>query len=193
MLMLRVLVIDESRTRAAEICAGLALAGHQVAAVLASSADLSAQIEAIRPDVILIETDAPSRDTLENLAVMNAAMPRPVIIFAQEGDQETIRAAVKAGVSTYVVDGLDPQRLKSVIDVAVASFDEHQALRTELAAATKKLSERKLIDRAKGLLMKSRGMDEAEAYAALRKLAMERAKPMAAVAQDLIDMAKYLL
>lgn len=191
--MLRVLVIDESRTRAAEICAGLALAGHQVAAVLASSADLSAQIEAIRPDVILIETDAPSRDTLENLAVMNAAMPRPVIIFAQEGDQETIRAAVKAGVSTYVVDGLDPQRLKPVIDVAVASFDEHQALRTELAAATKKLSERKLIDRAKGLLMKSRGMDEAEAYAALRKLAMERAKPMAAVAQDLIDMAKYLL
>ncbi|NMG73292.1 ANTAR domain-containing response regulator [Aromatoleum diolicum] len=191
--MLRVLVIDESRTRAAEICAGLALAGHQVAAVLASSADLSAQIEAIRPDVILIETDSPSRDTLENLAVMNAAMPRPVIIFAQEGDQETIRAAVKAGVSTYVVDGLDPQRLKPVIDVAVASFDEHQALRTELAAATKKLSERKLVERAKGLLMKSRGMDEAEAYAALRKLAMERAKPMAAVAQDLIDMAKYLL
>ena len=193
MVMLRVLVIDESRSRAAEICAGLALAGHQVAAVLASSADLSAQIEAIRPDVILIETDSPSRDTLEHLAVMNAAMPRPVIIFAQEGDQETIRAAVKAGVSTYVVDGLDPQRLKPVIDVAVASFDEHQALRTELAAATKKLSERKLVERAKGLLMKSRGMDEAEAYAALRKLAMERAKPMAAVAQDLIDMAKYLL
>ncbi|MCC4115169.1 ANTAR domain-containing protein [Aromatoleum toluclasticum] len=191
--MLRVLVIDESRARAAEICAGLALAGHQVAAVLASSSDLSAQIEAIRPDVILIETDAPSRDTLENLAVMNAEMPRPVIIFAQEGDQETIRAAVKAGVSTYVVDGLDPQRLKPVIDVAVASFEEHQALRSELAAATKKLSERKLIDRAKGLLMKSRGLDEAEAYATLRKLAMERAKPMAAVAQDLIDMAKYLL
>lgn len=191
--MLRVLVIDESRARAAEICAGLALAGHQVAAVLASSADLTAQIEAIRPDVILIETDSPSRDTLENLAVMNAAMPRPVIIFAQEGDQDTIRAAVKAGVSTYVVDGLDPQRLKPVIDVAVASFEEHQAVRAELAAATKKLSERKLIERAKGLLMKSRGMDEAEAYAALRKLAMERAKPMAAVAQDLLDMAKYLL
>ncbi|HJV27031.1 MAG TPA: ANTAR domain-containing protein [Aromatoleum sp.] len=191
--MLRVLVIDESRSRAAEICAGLALAGHQVAAVLASSADLTAQIEAIRPDVILIETDSPSRDTLENLAVMNAAMPRPVIIFAQEGDQDTIRAAVKAGVSTYVVDGLDPQRLKPVIDVAVASFEEHQSVRAELAAATKKLSERKLIERAKGLLMKSRGMCEEEAYAALRKLAMERAKPMAAVAQDLLDMAKYLL
>lgn len=191
--MLRVLVIDESRSRAAEICAGLALAGHQVAAVLASVSDLSAQIESLRPDIILIETDSPSRDTLENLAVMNAAMPRPVIIFAQEGDPETIRAAVKAGVAAYVVDGLDAARIKPVIDVAVASFDEHQALRTELASATKKLSDRKLIERAKGMLMKSRGMDEEAAYVALRKLAMERAKPMAQVAQDLIDMAKYLL
>lgn len=191
--MLRILIIDESRARAAELCSALVMAGYQVAAVLPSVLDLTAQIEAIRPDVILIETDSPSRDTLENLAVMNAAMPRPVIIFAQEGDQDTIRAAVKAGVSTYVVDGLDPQRLKPVIDVAVASFEEHQSVRAELAAATKKLSERKLIERAKGLLMKSRGMDEAEAYAALRKLAMERSKPMAAVARDLLDMAKYLL
>lgn len=191
--MLRVLVIDESRSRAAEICAGLALAGHQVAAVLADVTNLTAQIESIRPDVILIETDSPSRDTLENLAVMNSAMPRPVIIFAQEGDASTIRAAVKAGVAAYVVDGLDAGRLKSVIDVAVASFEEHQAVRAELATATKKLSERKVIERAKGLLMKSRGLDEAAAHATLRKLAMERAKPMAQVAQDLIDMAKFLL
>ncbi len=191
--MLRVLVIDESRSRAAELCAGLALAGHQVAAVLASSADLTAQIEELRPDVILIETDSPSRDTLENLAVMNAAMPRPVVIFAQNGDTDTIRAAVKAGVAAYVVDGLAPSRLKSVIDVALARFDEHQGIKAELAAVTKSLSDRKLIERAKGLLMKSRGLDEEAAHAALRSLAMERAKPMAQVAQDLIDMAKYLL
>lgn len=191
--MLRVLIIDESRSRAADLCAGLVLAGHQVAAVLPSSAALSGQIEALCPDIILIETDAPSRDTLENLAVMNAAMPRPVIIFAQEGDTDTIRAAVKAGVAAYVVDGLDPARLKPVIDVAIASFEEHQAVRAELAVATRKLSERKLIERAKGLLMKARGLDEAAAHAALRKLAMERAKPMAVVAQDLIDLAKYLL
>lgn len=191
--MLRVLVIDESRARAAELCAGLALAGHQVAAVLGSAADLTAEIEALRPDVILIETDSPSRDTLENLAVMNSAMPRPVIIFAREGEPDTIRAAVKAGVAAYVVDGLDPSRLKPVIDVAVAQFEEHQAMKTELAAATKKLSERKLIERAKGILMKSRQLDEEAAYAALRKLAMERSKPLAQVAQDLIDMAKYLL
>lgn len=191
--MLRVLVIDESRSRAAEICAGLALAGHQVAAVLSDVVNLTAQIESIRPDVILIETDSPSRDTLENLAVMNSSMPRPVIIFAQEGDATTIRAAVKAGVAAYVVDGLDAARLKPVIDVAVASFEEHQAVRAELATATKKLSERKVIERAKGLLMKSRGLDEAAAHATLRKLAMERAKPMAQVAQDLIEMASLLL
>jgi response regulator NasT len=191
--MLKILVIDESCSRAAEICSGLALAGHHVAAVLPSAVDLSGKIEELRPDVILIGTDSPSRDTLENLAVMNAAMPRPVIIFAQESDHETIRAAVRAGVSAYIVDGLDPARLKPVIDVAIASFDEHQSVRAELAAATKKLSERKLIERAKGLLMKSRGIDEAEAHAMLRKLAMERAKPMAVVARDVIELAKYLL
>ena len=101
--MLRVLIIDESRTRAAELCAGLALAGHQVAAVLPTSQDLTAQIEAIKPDIILIETDSPSRDTLENLAVMNREMPRPVIIFSQEGDQGTIRAAYLYGNLAGVV------------------------------------------------------------------------------------------
>lgn len=191
--MLRVLIIDESRTRAAELCAGLALAGHQVAAVLPSSEDLTARIESIKPDIILIETDSPSRDTLENLAVMDREMPRPVIIFSQEGDQETIRAAVKAGVSTYMVDGVDPARLRSVIDVAVVHFEEQQALKQELASATRKLSERKVVEKAKGILMKTRGLDEEGAYAALRKLAMERAKPMATVAQDLIDMAQLLL
>lgn len=191
--MLRILVIDESRSRATELSAGLIQAGHQVAAVLSSALDLGKRIEEIRPDVILIETDAPSRDTLENLAVMNRAMPRPVIIFAQESDSQAIRSAMKAGVSAYVVDGFDIARLKPIIDVAVARFEEHQSLKKELADATRKLSDRKIIDKAKGVLMKTRGLDEEQAYAALRKLAMERAKPMAAVAQDLLDMASLLL
>lgn len=191
--MLRILVIDESRSRAAELSAGLIQAGHQVAAVLSSALDLSARIEEIKPDVILIETDAPSRDTLENLAVMDRAMPRPVIIFAQDSDTQVIRSAMKAGVSAYVVDGFDIARLKPIIDVAVAQFEEHQSLKKELADATRKLSDRKVVDKAKGVLMKSRGLDEEQAYAALRKLAMERAKPMAVVAQDLLDMAKLLL
>jgi response regulator NasT len=191
--MLRILIIDESRARAAELCAALAMAGHQVAAVLPSALDLTAQIEQIKPDVILIETDSPSRDTLENLAVMEREMPRPVIILTQDSDAALMRAAFKAGVSAYVVDNLDLARLKPIVDVAIARFDAHQALKQELAAATKKLSDRKVIDKAKGILMKTRGLDEDQAYAALRKLAMDRAQPLGKVAGDLVDMAKLLL
>ena len=191
--MLSILVIDESRCRAAEICAGLALAGHQVAAVLSSALDLSEQVQAIQPDVILIETDSPSRDTLEHLATLNRDLPRPVIIFAQAGDADSIRHAMKAGVAAYVVDGLEAARLKPIIEVAVARFGEDQALRRELAAASKKLSERKLVDRAKGLLMKSRNLDEEAAYAALRRLAMDRGKTLGDVAREVVDIAAILL
>ncbi|OHC65733.1 MAG: histidine kinase [Rhodocyclales bacterium GWA2_65_19] len=191
--MLRILIIDESRARASELCAGLALAGHQVAAVLPSALDLTEQIEDIKPDVILIETDSPSRDTLENLSVMNRDMPRPVIILTQESDAAVMRAAFKAGVSAYVVDNLDLARLKPIVDVAIARFEEHQNLKQELAVATRKLSERKVVEKAKGILMKTRGLDEDQAYAALRKLAMERAQPLGKVAGDLVAMAKLLL
>ena len=191
--MLRILIIDESRARAGELCAGLAMAGHQVAAVLPSALDLTAQIEQIKPDVILIETESPSRDTLENLAVMNRDMPRPVILLTQEGDAAVMRAAFKAGVSAYIVDNLDLARLKPIVDVAIARFEEHQNLKQELAAATKKLSERKIVEKAKGILMKTRGLDEDQAYAALRKLAMERAQPLGKVAGELIEMARLLL
>ncbi|MDP1734012.1 MAG: ANTAR domain-containing protein [Sulfuritalea sp.] len=191
--MLRILIIDESRTRAGELCAGLAMAGHQVAAVLPSALDLTAQIEKIKPDVILIETESPSRDTLENLAVMEREMPRPVIILTQDSDAELMRAAFKAGVSAYVVDNFDLARLKPIVDVAIARFEDHQNLKRELATATKKLSDRKLVEKAKGILMKTRGLDEDQAYAALRKLAMDRAQPLGKVAGDLVAMAKLLL
>ena len=191
--MLRILVIDESRSRAAELCGGLAMAGHQVAAVLPSALDLTAQIERIKPDVILIETDSPSRDTLENLAVMDREMPRPVIILTTEDDADVMRAAFKAGVSAYVVDNLDLARLKPIVDVAIVRFESHQAVKQELAQATQKLSERKVIEQAKGILMKTRGLDEERAYSSLRSLAMERAQPLGKVAADLVAMAKLLL
>jgi response regulator NasT len=191
--MLRVLIIDESRARAADLCAGLVTAGHQVAAVLPSVLDLTAQIEAIKPDVILIETDSPSRDTLEHLAVMSRDMPRPVIMLTHEDDGDVMRAAFKAGVSAYIVDNLDLARLKPIVDVAIARFEEHQHLKQEAAVATKRLSERKVVEKAKGILMQTRGLDEDQAYGALRKLAMERAQPLAKVAGDVVAMAKFLL
>ena len=191
--MLSVLVIDESRTRAGEICAGLALAGYQVAAILAGADNLTAEVERLQPDVILIDTESPSRDTLEKLAVMNQAMPRPVIVFTQEDAQEPMRDALKAGVSAYVVDGLEPKRIKTIVDVARVRFEDTQALRRELDEASRKLSDRKLVDKAKGVLMKARGLDEDAAYHAMRKLAMERSQPLVKVARDIIDMARVLL
>lgn len=191
--MLRVLVIDESRSRAGEICSGLALAGYQVAAILSDSASLSAEVEKLQPDVILIDTESPSRDTLENLAVVHKDMPRPVVIFTQEDGQNAIRDAVKAGVSAYVVDGLDPKRIKPIVDVARVRFEDTQAMRRELDEISRKLSDRKLVDKAKGILMKARGLDEEAAYHAMRKLAMERGQNMAKVARDVIDMARVLL
>lgn len=124
---------------------------------------------------------------------MNQTMPRPVVMFSQDGDSETIRTAVKAGVAAYVVDGFEIERLRPVVDVAIARFEEHQALKLELAEASRKLTERKTIEKAKGILMKTRGMDEEAAYAALRKLAMEKSQPLAKVAANLIDMASLLL
>ncbi|MBK7646568.1 MAG: ANTAR domain-containing protein [Betaproteobacteria bacterium] len=191
--MLNVLVIDESRSRAGEICAGLALAGYRVAAILADADNLTSEVEKLQPDVILIDTESPSRDTLENLAVMNKDMPRPVVIFTHEDGQDAIRDAVKAGVSAYIVDGLDPKRIKPIVEVARARFEETQALRRELDEVSQKLSDRKLVDKAKGVLMQARGLDEDAAYHAIRKLAMERGQPMARIARDIIDMAKVLL
>lgn len=191
--MLRVLIIDESESRAGEICAGLALAGHQVAALLPSCLDLAARVEEIRPDVILVQTDAPSRDTLEHLAIMNEALPRPVVMFAKEGGSKAIRKALKAGVSAYIVDGLTPGRLQPIIEVAIARFEEYQELKRERDQATRKLADRVVVDKAKGILIKARGLDEEGAYQALRKLAMDRAKPLAQVAAEVVDMAKLLL
>lgn len=190
---LRVLVIDESHRRGAELCAGLAMAGCQVAAVLAGAEDLARQVEAVKPDMILIGTDNPSRDTLEHLAAMNRDMPRPVVIFADEGDQNCIRNAMKAGVAAYVVDGLEPARVKPVIDVALARFEADQALKRELETTQKKLSERRLVEQAKGLLMKLKGLDEDQAYKLLRKLAMDRGQPIGTVAQNVLETARLLL
>lgn len=191
--MASILVIDESQQRAVDICTGLIKAGHQVAAVLPSAFELINRIEEIRPDIILIETDSPSRDTLENLGVMNQTMPRPVVMFSRDGGSEAISSAINAGVAAYVVDGFEISRLKPVVDVAIARFEQHQSMKKELADASRKLSERKTIEKAKGILMKTRGMDEDEAYAALRNLAMERSQPIAKIASDLTDMANLLL
>jgi len=189
---MRVLVVDESPERADILREGLRRAGYEVSASLSSPGALLATIEQLKPDVIVIDTDSPSCDVLEHLAVLTRHTPKPVVMFASDGAPETIREAVRAGVSAYVVDGLDPRRLRAIIDVAVARFEDFQRLREELAEANQKLSERKLVERAKGLLMKSRGLDEEAAYSLLRKFAMDRKLRVAEVAQQIIEAADLL-
>jgi response regulator NasT len=159
---------------------------REVTASLTSAVALLKTIDRLKPDVIVIDTESPSRDVLEHLVVMSQHTPRPVVMFASDGAPETIREAVRAGVSAYVVDGLDKDRIKGIIDVAVARFEDFQRLREELADATLKLSERKVVERAKGLLMKGRGMDEETAYTWLRKTAMDRKLKLAEVAQRVL-------
>jgi two-component system, response regulator / RNA-binding antiterminator len=188
---MRVLVVDESAERAEMLRAALLPAGYEITA-LSSPHALLKTIEKLAPDVIIIDTESPSRDVLEHLVLMSRHTPRPVVMFAADGTPETIRAATRAGVSAYVVDSLDKKRIRTIIDAAIARFEEMQSLRAQLAEANQKLLDRKLIERAKGLLMKSRGLDEEAAYAALRKAAMDRNLKLSEVAQRIVDAADLL-
>ena len=193
---MRVLVVDELaedlEERAAILRDGLARAGHEVVASLSSPLELLRAVERLRPDVIVIDTESPTRDVLEHLVIVSQSSPRPIVMFASDSGGEAIREAVRAGVSAYVVDGLDAGRVNSIVEVACARFEEFQRVKTELTDANLKLSERKQVERAKGLLMRSRGLSEDEAYHALRKLAMSRKQRLGDVAQQLIDSAELL-
>ena len=191
--MLKILVIDEIQERALDICEALTRAGHMVSAVLSDAFQLNDKMQEMLPDVVLINTDSPSRDTLENLAVMRENYPRPVLMFSEDDADDVIRLAMRAGVSSYVVDNLEPARLEALLRVATAHFDEFMALRRERDDAQRKLSERVIIDRAKGVLMKARGMDEDAAYHALRKIAMERGRKLVEVAEEVLASARLLL
>src|SRR6266496_3803352 len=189
---MRVLIVDESPERTAVLREGLERAGHEVAAALAAPIELLRAVEEVQPEVIIIDTDSPSRDVLEHVVMISRDEPRPIVMFSSDDAPDTIRDAVRAGVSAYVVDGLDAARIKSIVEVAVARFDEHQRLRAELVEANLKLSERKLVERAKGILVKSRGMGEDEAYRMLRRMAMDRGKRLGEIAQQVIDVTEFL-
>ena len=188
---MRVLVVDESAERAGMLRAALLPAGYEVTA-LSSPLTLLKTIERLDPDVIIIDTESPSRDVLEHLVMMSRHTPRPVVMFSADGTPETIRAATRAGVSAYVVDGVSSERIQPIVDAAIARFEEMQSLRAQLADANQKLADRKLIERAKGLVMKTRGVDEDAAYALLRKMAMDRSLKLSDLAQRLVDAADLL-
>jgi response regulator NasT len=190
--MLRVLLVNDTDKPIADLYQALTEHGYEVLPVVATSRALAEAVKLQRPDIIIIDTESPSRDTLEQLALMHAAAPRPVVMFSHDADQQLIRAAVGAGVTTYVVDGLAPARLAPILSVALARFAEETRLRQRLADVEHELSDRKLIDRAKGLLMDKRQMSEALAYETLRNQAMKQGMKIAEVARQIIAMADLL-
>ena len=186
------MLIDKNAGRSAILEQALADSGYEVVARLTSPQNLAAEVAEVNPDVVIIDMQSPDRDTLESMRNVSRDQPRPIVMFAEKSDSETIRSAVSAGVSAYVVDGMEPNRLQPILDVAIARFREFQALRAELEDAKSKLADRKDVDKAKGILMKQRGMGEDEAYKALRKMAMDRNVKIGEAARMLIAAAELL-
>lgn len=189
---MRVLVIDPDKARAALVAEGLADVRPLEVKIAPTFEMLEAELEAFAPDVIVIACDSPDRDTLENLRVRTAHNPRPVVMFVDRSAPGLADAAIEAGVAAYVVDGLSAKRVQPVLEVALTRFQLMQKLRSDLTKAQADLAARKIIDRAKGLLMKERGLDEDAAYQVLRKLAMDSGRPLGAVAADLVAYANVL-
>lgn len=189
---LNILVIESDKTRARTVAEALASDGTCRVVILADTSSLSRRIAEMDPDVVLIDVADPSRDVIEDMAVATSPKERAVALFAPGGDTEFMRAAIEAGVSAYVAEDIRPEVLRPVIDLAIAQFGTVRRLRLELETTRRALEERKLIDRAKGILMRARGLSEDEAYALLRKTAMDQKKKMAEVAGALVTAAGLL-
>ncbi|MBB3235642.1 ANTAR domain-containing response regulator [Phyllobacterium endophyticum] len=189
---LSIMIFDENRIRASIIEEGLREAGHDQVVVLHDIVGLARQIEIIGPDVIVIDIETPNRDMLEHLFQLTRSVRKPIAMFVDRSDSSSIEAAVEAGVSAYVVDGLKKERVKPILDMAVSRFKAFSRLQQELADARSALEERKIIDRAKGILMKSRNLSEDEAYALLRQTAMNEKKRLADIAQSVVMAAAIL-
>ena len=189
---LSIVVVEKDRARAMMIVDGLREAGAFDVLVIGDETGLARRIAERNPDLVLIDAGHPSRDVLEDLALATAPMQRPVAMFVDRSDAATTKAAIEAGMSAYVVDGLRPERLKPILDAAIARFHMVHQMRVELAETRRALEERKVIDRAKTILMRARGIDEEAAYALLRKAAMDQGKKVVDLAQALV-MATDLL
>lgn len=189
---IKIAVVEKDPDRARMIVDGLVEAGDFDISVIGDDAGLARRLAVLNPDMVLIDLEAPSRDMLEELALASGPMVRPVAMFVDQTDPATTKAAIEAGLSAYVVGGLQKDRIKPILDAAIARFHMVSRMRAELTATKAALAERKTIDRAKGLLMKAKGLSEDEAYARLRKAAMDQGKKLVEVAQALVTAADLL-
>ncbi len=189
---LKIAIVDESGIRSAIIEEGLREAGYAHVVRIDATTNLLARIYALDPDVILIDLENPSRDILEQMFQVSRIVKRPVAMFVDQSDTASIQASVDAGVSAYIVDGLRKDRIKYILDTCVMRFNAFSRLQDELERAKSALEDRKVIDRAKGILMKAKTIGEEEAYALLRRAAMNENKKIAEIAQSVVTAAEML-
>jgi len=188
----RVMLVDNTPSRSVILEQALLDQGLIVVCRPESAQGLIKNVEIHQPDIIIMQLESPDQNTLENMAVLNQHNPKPVILFCDDDNSKIITQAVQAGVSAYIVDDLNPNRVKSILDVAIARFSEYQVLRKELKLTRDQLADRKIIDKAKGLLMKTKGLDEEQAYHAMRKMAMDQSKPLVDIAQNILSVMALL-
>jgi two-component system, response regulator / RNA-binding antiterminator len=187
---LKIVIVDENPVRAAVLKDGLREAGHMNVSHIDDRTGLLARIYAIDPDVILIDLENPSRDVLEQMFQVSRAVKRPIAMFVDQSDTASIQASVDAGVSAYIVGNLQKDRIKTILDLCVSRFNAFSRLQDELDRAKSALEDRKVIDRAKAILMKAKSLTEEDAYGLLRKTAMNENKKIAEVAQSVITAAE---
>jgi response regulator NasT len=188
----KIAIVDENPIRAAILEEGLREAGFASVEHVGEMNNLLARIYAIDPDVILIDLENPSRDVLEQMFQVSRAVRRPIAMFVDQSDAASIQASVDAGVSAYIVDGFRKERIKSIIDLCISRFNAFAKLQDELERTKTALEERKVIDRAKGILMKLKGLSEEEAYVLMRSTAMREKKKIVEIAQSIITASELL-
>ena len=188
--LLKIVIVDANPIRAAILEDGLREAGHVNVERIADTHNLLARIYALDPDVILIDLENPSRDVLEQMFQVSRAVRRPIAMFVDQSDTASIEASVDAGVSAYIVGNLQKERIKTILDLCISRFNAFARLQDELDRAKSQLEDRKVIDRAKGILMKAKNLTEEQAYALMRKAAMNENKKIADVAQSVITAAE---
>ncbi len=189
---LKIAVVEENPLRAEVLLAGLREAGHSGAFHIAHARRLLQAIYDVDPDVVIISLENPSRDTLEQLFQMSRVVKRPIAMFVDKSDRASITAAIDAGVSAYIVGGLQKERVQSILDICISRFNAMARMQEELEKTKNALEERKVIDRAKGILMKAKGLSEDEAYRLLRKTAMNEKKKIAEIAQSIVTATELL-
>jgi response regulator NasT len=189
---LKIVIVDENPIRAAILEDGLREAGFTQVLRIEQTTNLLARIHSADPDVILIDLENPNRDVLEQMFQVSRVVKRPIAMFVDSSDSASIQASVDAGVASYIVDGLKKERIKSILDLTISRFNAFAKLQAELDRAKTALEDRKIIDRAKGILMKAKNLSEEQAYALMRKTAMNENKKISDIAQSIVTAADLL-